>query len=125
MAEMPFFPLATDAFLADTDHLTDAEVGRYVRLLIEAWQAPNCPIPHGAERHAAWERHPSRLLGSHWQKIRNAFLGGSELVCAYCRTTRATHWEVDHKIPRARGGTHDWANLAVSCRPCNRAKGAK
>ena len=46
MAEMPFFPLATDAFLADTDHLSDAEVGRYVRLLIALWRAPQQRLPN-------------------------------------------------------------------------------
>jgi uncharacterized protein YdaU (DUF1376 family) len=46
MAEMPFFPLATDAFLADTDHLDDAERGRYVSLLIALWRAPNQRLPN-------------------------------------------------------------------------------
>lgn len=46
MAEMPFFPLATDAFLADTDHLDDAERGRYVSLLIALWRAPQQRLPN-------------------------------------------------------------------------------
>lgn len=46
MAEMPFFPLATDAFLADTDHLTDEECGRYMRLLIALWRAPQQRLPN-------------------------------------------------------------------------------
>jgi len=46
MAEMPFFPMATDAFLADTDHLTDAEVGLYTRLLIALWRAPQQRLPN-------------------------------------------------------------------------------
>ncbi len=46
MAEMPFFPLATDAFLADTDHLSDEETGRYVRLLIALWRAPQQRLPN-------------------------------------------------------------------------------
>ncbi len=46
MAEMPFFPLATDAFLADTDHLTDAEVGLYTRLLVALWRAPQQRLPN-------------------------------------------------------------------------------
>lgn len=46
MAELPFFPLATDAFLADTDHLDDAERGRYVSILIALWRAPKQRLPN-------------------------------------------------------------------------------
>lgn len=46
MAEMPFFPLATDAYLADTAHLTDAEQGRYMLLLIALWRAPRQRLPN-------------------------------------------------------------------------------
>lgn len=46
MTAMPFFPLATDAFLADTDHLDDAERGRYVSLLIALWRAPKQRLPN-------------------------------------------------------------------------------
>jgi 5-methylcytosine-specific restriction endonuclease McrA len=31
--------------------------------------------------------------------------------------------EVDHILPLARGGLHEWANLAPSCASCNRSKG--
>lgn len=46
MAELPFFPLATDAFLADTDHLSDAELGRYLLILIALWRAPSQRLPN-------------------------------------------------------------------------------
>lgn len=49
MAEMPFFPLATDAFLADCEHLNDAEVGRYTRILIALWRAPQQRLPNNDE----------------------------------------------------------------------------
>lgn len=49
MAELPFFPLATDAFLADTDHLDDAERGRYVSILIALWRAPQQRLPNDDE----------------------------------------------------------------------------
>ena len=31
--------------------------------------------------------------------------------------------EIDHLIPKSRGGTSDPSNLAVACLPCNRSKG--
>lgn len=46
MAELPFFPLAIDAYLADCGHLTDAEHGRYLLILMELWRAPHCRLPN-------------------------------------------------------------------------------
>src|SRR5262249_33283829 len=41
--------------------------------------------------------------------------------CAYCRQ-RATRWELDHIVPRSRGGRNRPSNLALACKPCNDAK---
>lgn len=43
--------------------------------------------------------------------------------CRYCgdRPGRS-HLQVDHVIPRSRGGTDDEANLVSSCTPCNQGK---
>ena len=46
MAEFPALPLWTDAYLADTAHLSDAENGLYIRLLILIWRSPLCRIPN-------------------------------------------------------------------------------
>lgn len=46
MAELPFFPMAIDAYWADTKHLTDAEHGRYHLILYELWRAPNRRLPN-------------------------------------------------------------------------------
>lgn len=45
MAQFPGMTLWTDALMADTDHLSDAEFGRYMRLLILMWRTPGCRIP--------------------------------------------------------------------------------
>jgi 5-methylcytosine-specific restriction endonuclease McrA len=39
--------------------------------------------------------------------------------CQYCG---ATAENVDHVIPRSRGGEHVWEHVVASCRPCNAAK---
>jgi 5-methylcytosine-specific restriction endonuclease McrA len=39
--------------------------------------------------------------------------------CQYCGG-RAEN--VDHVIPRSRGGTHSWENVVAACRPCNSRK---
>ena len=49
MAEFPALPLWTDAYMADCDHLTDAEHGRYLRLLIAMWRAPRQRLPNDDE----------------------------------------------------------------------------
>ena len=46
MAEFPALPLWTDAHLADTSHLSDAEQGRYLLMLMAMWRAPGCRLPN-------------------------------------------------------------------------------
>jgi uncharacterized protein YdaU (DUF1376 family) len=47
MAELPVIPIATDALIADTTHMSAEEMGAYVRLLVAMWrhgaQLPNKP----------------------------------------------------------------------------------
>jgi len=45
MALFPSLPLYTDAIVADCVHLSDAEFGLYMRILIQTWRNPGCRIP--------------------------------------------------------------------------------
>lgn len=66
------------------------------------------------------------------QKARNKRILKANPVCHICgqaidltlRTPHPDSGEVDHKVPRARGGTDDLTNLASSHRRCNAAKSA-
>lgn len=46
MAEFPALPLWTDAWIADTKHLTRCERGTYLDLLILMWRTPHCRVPN-------------------------------------------------------------------------------
>ncbi|MCL5995653.1 MAG: RNA-guided endonuclease IscB [Chloroflexi bacterium] len=57
-------------------------------------------------------------------EIREYLLEKWDRKCAYCGAENAP-LEIEHIIPRARGGTSRVSNLALACRPCNQAKGAR
>ena len=52
-------------------------------------------------------------------KIRRQILRRDPL-CYLCQNAASV--EVDHKIPRSRGGTDDPENLGGACQPCHSAK---
>jgi 5-methylcytosine-specific restriction endonuclease McrA len=39
--------------------------------------------------------------------------------CQYCNRTAEN---IDHVVPRSRGGPHAWENVVASCRSCNSRK---
>ncbi len=48
-----------------------------------------------------------------------AVLSRDRHECAYCEDRATT---MDHIIPRARGGTHEWSNVVAACVRCNAKK---
>jgi 5-methylcytosine-specific restriction endonuclease McrA len=47
--------------------------------------------------------------------------------CQYCglRPSHRTELNIDHVLPRSRGGEDSWENLVTSCRACNLRKGRR
>jgi 5-methylcytosine-specific restriction endonuclease McrA len=57
-------------------------------------------------------------------EIREYLLEKWDRTCAYCGA-RNVALEVEHIVPRARGGSNRVRNLALACAPCNQAKGTR
>jgi uncharacterized protein YdaU (DUF1376 family) len=60
MSAFPSLPLFTDAFLADTGHLTAHQTGVYLLLLMVAWRSPGCGLPDDDVKLARWARCDAR-----------------------------------------------------------------
>lgn len=65
MAEFPAFPLFTDAYLGDTQHLSTIEHGAYLLLLIVAWRSKGSCLPDDDARLA---KH-ARMTRGQWARI--------------------------------------------------------
>jgi 5-methylcytosine-specific restriction endonuclease McrA len=50
---------------------------------------------------------------------RRAVFARDGWVCQYCGSPAEN---VDHVLPRSRGGTHSWDNVVAACRRCNSRK---
>ena len=61
-------------------------------------------------------RAPRRRVAS---VSRRAVLVRDEYRCQYCGDSADS---IDHVVPRSRGGSDEWTNLAAACRTCNSSK---
>lgn len=70
MASFPSLPLWTDAYLADTRHLTAQEHGAYLLLLMTAWRSKDCSLPNDDKKLARMASCDLRT----WKKIKDTVL---------------------------------------------------
>lgn len=70
MAEYPALPLFTDAFIGDTTHLTAAQTGAYLMLLMIAWRTSDCSIPNDDKILARYARMDLRT----WKQNKDTIL---------------------------------------------------
>lgn len=59
-----------------------------------------------------------------WSALRDQVFSRDGYQCVYCGE-KEERLECDHVFPLSRGGVSTLDNLATSCKPCNRSKGAK
>lgn len=57
-------------------------------------------------------------------ELREYLLEKWNRTCAYC-SKQSIPLQIEHIIPRAKGGTNRVSNLALACESCNRAKGTQ
>jgi len=70
MAEYPALPLWTDAYLADTMHMSVTESGAYLHLLMSAWRSPDCMLPDDDKMLGRMARCTPR----EWSKVREVVM---------------------------------------------------
>lgn len=70
MSAYPSLPLFTDAFIADTGHLSAQETGAYLMLMMVAWRSPECRLADDDDRLARWARVDRRT----WLRIKPVVL---------------------------------------------------
>jgi hypothetical protein len=61
----------------------------------------------------------------HYKGKKKLFRKERYYKCVFCgRELPRSQIQVDHRIPKRKGGTDDWWNLQAACEDCNLAKGA-
>lgn len=55
-------------------------------------------------------------------KLRTRVLAKTGGHCKHCNEPLGNVWEIDHYVPRSKGGRHTFANMVPSCVPCNQDK---
>jgi len=76
MAAFPSLPLFTDAWVADTKHLTRLERGTYHDLVVLMWRTPECRVPNDD----AWL---SKRLGMTLDEVKNEL---RPIIAEFCST---------------------------------------
>ena len=67
------------------------------------------------------EYQQGELLG---YEVREYILEKWNRTCAYCNAEQVP-LEVEHIVPRSKGGSHKISNLTLACRACNQKKGSE
>ena len=116
----------TARVLNDDGDLIDFQ--RWAEMPVRAGLDDGLPIVSGAlrvprvvhlRRYARMRRPTVRLTR------RNLMLRDS-FTCQYCARRRSVRdLDIDHVMPRSRGGPDSWDNLVTACQPCNRRKGRR
>jgi 5-methylcytosine-specific restriction endonuclease McrA len=70
---------------------------------------------------ACWAYQRGEQFG--WENTKMYVRARDRYTCQYCGTVVPPNLEVDHIVPRSRGGSNRPDNLVAACRECNQRKG--
>lgn len=84
----PWMPLYIADYRADTGHLTAAEHGAYLLLLIAIWQSPGCSIPADDRSFAKY----ARLTPKRWRRFKPTLFAFFSVEDGAVTPTGATSW---------------------------------
>lgn len=72
---------------------------------------------------ARWSSRPNRESLSKRNRLLRDFIHARDGACVYCRATK--NLQVDHLIPRSKGGTDDARWIVTACKSCNCSRQAR
>ncbi len=100
MAEFPALPFFTDAYLADTIHLTTEEHGAYLLLLMTAWRTRGCCLPDDDKMLARI----TRTSPARWRRLRPALQVFFEIADGRWEQKRLlkTYGDVEKRVAKNR-----------------------
>ena len=103
MAEFPALSIWTDAYLADTRHLSTLEHGAYLLLLMEAWRRKDCALPDDDELLSRLSGVPGDTWG-HTKKTVMAFWALEDGYWTQKRLLRERRYVTDKRSKAAAAG---------------------
>ena len=68
-----------------------------------------------------WAYQRGELYG--WENVKMYVRARDKYTCLYCGEIMPDRLEVDHIVPRSRGGSNTPSNLVAACHDCNQEKG--
>lgn len=94
MAKFPSMPVFTDAYIADTTHLSAEEHGVYFLLLVCAWRSPGCRLKKDDTQLARM----GRVTPAKWRKIKDTILAFWSESDGYIKQKKLT--EIYEKVQK-------------------------
>ena len=105
MTDFPYLPLWTDAYLADTRHLSAMEHGTYLLLLMTAWRTKDCSLPDDDKLLARF----ASLRLNQWLKIKPTIIAFFEVQDGRLKQHKLTqmfHFANTKRESARRNGKH-------------------
>lgn len=115
MAEFPALPLWTDAYIADCSHLSFAEHGAYLSLLLIMWRSPECRIPDDDEWIMRKLRCNADAMRTHVRSVMREFCETDAGWVTQKRLRKEWAWCRDKRKKNSEAAKSRWEHDKPSC----------